>query len=279
MMIQRLTRILLITLCCLEGSHASRGTSCFVKFNGFALLARSTFEVVLIAGRTPTKESSSTFLHVYSALHDPVAGAVRVFADVYPASRCTDIKSCHFRGPAGEAPFELVAAKSEVPFGASEIREPLECFVTCLLPAEQKEAALTGLDLKDGEGVIAATSTVERIQVPTQKLGWGMCVGPAFSDVPQFEVSLDSEHIHMSPLHGHEKGGSISQHKSNAACLCRIGCCTTQRWALKACIYMLPTWIGRSHLMYTMANMGVPADAEDACPTARGDPARVLSSR
>ena len=145
-----------------------------------------------VAGRRLLQEQhrSRAFLHIYSALHDPVAGAIRVFADAYPDPQCTDIKSCHV---AGEEAWPRMAARAEVPF--PRLRdptepEPMECIITCQLPPGHEQTILGHLTLRDAEGADRAAVKVERIQALEKKRGWGLCVGPVFSDVPQFEVCI-----------------------------------------------------------------------------------------
>jgi hypothetical protein len=144
------------------------------------------------AGRRLLQEqhSSKAFLHIYSALHDPVAGAVRVFADAYPDPQCTDIQSCHVPG---EEAWPRMAARAEVPFPrlrAPSEPEPMECIITCQLPPGHEHTNIERLALRDAEGAARATLRVERIETLEKKRGWGICVGPVFSDVPQYEVCM-----------------------------------------------------------------------------------------
>ncbi len=144
------------------------------------------------AGRQPLAESKVSFLHLYSALHDPIAGVVRVFADAYPTPHCNDVQTCTFEGDAHEDVLFTVPAKPEIPFGGLQgdpnKPDPMECFITCDLPAGNGNTTLGRILLKDAAGNLRASMQVERIETPAVKKGVGLCVGPVFSDVPQYDV-------------------------------------------------------------------------------------------
>ena len=52
----------------------------------------------LCAGTLPQNGSNDALqlLNVFSALHDPVVGQVRVFMELHPVQRCSDISVCRF---------------------------------------------------------------------------------------------------------------------------------------------------------------------------------------
>ena len=99
-----------------------------------------------------------------------------------------NIRTCHVLGNESMAKMPATAA---MPFPLTRNAgdpEPMECFITCNLPSGHEQTVLDRLALRDEAGSTRATVRVERIEVPEIKRGWGICVGPVFSDVPQYEV-------------------------------------------------------------------------------------------
>lgn len=89
--------------------------------------------------------SETTLLDVYSALHDPVEGVVRVFMELHPIQQCSTIVTCQFPGAAlgdleavTNEPFDKLMAEQEL--------ELVECFVTCQLPPGSEAEELAQVD-------------------------------------------------------------------------------------------------------------------------------------
>ena len=115
--------------------------------------------------------SNTSLLDVYSALHDPVEGVVRVFMEMHPIRQCSTIVGCRFPGTAlGELdavtnePFDKIMAEEEM--------ELVECFVTCQLPAGSEAEEIAQVVLVDKLGNTAVTQPVERLQTLSRKRGW-----------------------------------------------------------------------------------------------------------
>ena len=115
--------------------------------------------------------SNTSLLDVYSALHDPMEGVVRVFMEMHPIRQCSTISTCRFPG----APLGNVAAVTSEPFQKlmpEEELERVECFVTCQLPVRSEAEEITQVVLVDKWGSTAVTQPVERLQTPSVKRGW-----------------------------------------------------------------------------------------------------------
>ena len=174
--------------------------------------------------------SNATLLNVYSALHDVLKGEVRVFIELFPEELCPSIVTCAFPG----SDVAEVPAAPDLPFpkllGEGE-PEPRECLVTCALPAKHHSANVSEMVLIDKHGYRPVSRPVERLRVLKQKKGLGMCVGPVFTDTPQWLVRpaafascmLSCKHACVSgtsgpccpPLHG-----------APHACTCERAACT-----------------------------------------------------
>ncbi|BDA44592.1 hypothetical protein COCOBI_06-0680 [Coccomyxa sp. Obi] len=144
--------------------------------------------------------ASETYVSVYSALHDPEAGEVRVFSEVHPKSACMAAAKCQLQGAGMDGrgwmgKELLVPAKAEMPFSAlldKDAPEPLECFHTCLLPPGSKGMQLASVTVVSNTGEVVLSQRVERIEVlGAQKRSVGICSAPIFTDVPQYLDWLD----------------------------------------------------------------------------------------
>ncbi len=115
--------------------------------------------------------SNTTVLEVYSALHDPVDGVVRVFMEMHPIGQCSTIVLCRFP----EAPLGDVEAVTNNPFQKlmpEEELELVECFVTCQLPVGSEAQEIGQIVLVDELGNAAVTQPVQRLQTLSKKRGW-----------------------------------------------------------------------------------------------------------
>ena len=115
--------------------------------------------------------SNTSLLDVYSALHDPVEGVVRVFMEMHPIRLCSTIVTCRFPGSTlGEveavtkAPFDKLMPEEEL--------ELVECFVDCQLPKGSEAEELSQIILVDKLGNTAVTQPVQRLQTLNKKRGW-----------------------------------------------------------------------------------------------------------
>jgi hypothetical protein len=131
--------------------------------------------------------SNTSLLNVYSALHDVLKGEIRIYIELYPEELCSTIVSCTFPG----SDVAEAAAVTELPYPkllAVGEPEPRECMVTCALPAKHHSANVTEVLLMDKHGNMPVSRPVERTRVLKQKKGLGICVGPVFTDTPQWLV-------------------------------------------------------------------------------------------
>ncbi|EIE21369.1 hypothetical protein COCSUDRAFT_56588 [Coccomyxa subellipsoidea C-169] len=131
--------------------------------------------------------ANKTYISVYSALHDPQAGEVRVFSEVHPREACTAAATCRLQGTGVDV---SVAARVDMPFSAlleKDIPEPLECFHTCLLPTGSESAQLASVTVLSKTSRVVLSQRVERIEVlGAHKKSVGICTAPVFTDVPQY---------------------------------------------------------------------------------------------
>jgi hypothetical protein len=133
--------------------------------------------------------SNTTLLNVYSALHDVLKGEIRIYIELYPEELCSTIVSCAFPG----SDVAEAAAVTELPYPkllpeAMHMPEPRECIVTCTLPAKQHAANVSEVVLIENHGNRPISCAVERTRVLKQKKGLGICMGPVYTDTPQWLV-------------------------------------------------------------------------------------------
>ncbi|CAK0784444.1 hypothetical protein CVIRNUC_007648 [Coccomyxa viridis] len=179
------TKLLAVNLSLVLGALASTGN----VDTGRSLLAREL--------------QSGTF-SVFSALHDPLEGLVRVFAEVYPVDVCKSISSCTVAITGAAEETLTVPAIAEVPFINLTAKPELrECFLKCKLPHQGLRLEHVTIESSDGQAL--ATWAVEEVdKLPQGKpKGVGMCVGPIFSSTPttldwlQYYAELGVSGIHM----------------------------------------------------------------------------------
>eukprot|EP00884_Botryococcus_braunii_P001450 jgi/Botrbrau1/11305/Bobra.0038s0067.2 len=124
---------------------------------------------------------------IFSALHDTVNGEVRVFAAVYPSTKCTDIKFCRYS--VEEEFSEDTPAGTLIPFEVAP-GNTVDCILSCQLHVERTREAppvssVTLLDEQRNE--LHAFVPIEKLEVAgIGYKGVGMCLGPFYSYVPQF---------------------------------------------------------------------------------------------
>ncbi|CAL8469879.1 g9421 [Coccomyxa elongata] len=138
----------------------------------------------------PAYPFDPTYIGVFSALHDTVAGEIRVIAEVAREGDCLAMTSCTVRH---RGTFELQKLTSTplMPFGAfnkdhQRFPEMRECFLVITLPSANMSLSEITIDLANKNRTITAVlEEIETLPLGKSK-GLGMCVGPLFSEAPFF---------------------------------------------------------------------------------------------
>ncbi|CAL8469521.1 g9062 [Coccomyxa elongata] len=192
--------------------YIQRGTTAFFILGivcPFSVLTRQQEQITdtglqLLGRNLLERELPNGTFTVFSALHDPLSGEARVYAEVHPDTVCFSVAACQFSVKGGNKETVRVQARPEVPFAAlSEKPQLRECFIFCTLPAPGSELEEVVIEGKDGQMLATwPVEAVERLPVGHKK-GVGMCVGPIFSETPtfldwlQYYADLGVDGIHM----------------------------------------------------------------------------------